>query len=523
MLDLTGENLTTYLLRELRDVVNRNPRFRNMGGDVFIQTSNMLAWGDVQVLISGIQASGNRLSPDYFMCTKHGHAILAKVEGKDGVFIDWVQEHERQTDANFNLTYPIPGIYYLNVDAVNEATREVSLTMETYRWSSSSKGPALGSKIALKSGIDAGDVTPLTPDVELQQIGSELFLKTFTDVTPLRLQTSVELTPMVDFWYERPVTVTLTEATAGGTEALELPGNDLQGVRFYDNNGYELREGVDFVYASPTSIRLGPYSPPGHKVFLDYVEKADPAVALAVHPENRLDLGPITPDQTLAQGQVQLRSSYGDVYSESDLFIDPAGGLWLKPLLRRGETVTWDIRIDAGQSEIVAKKLASNFNIIPGLSIGMGDMVNVGDQCAILVSPDMTETYEVYGSKENISFDIYVKANDRLTASDISTLIRSHLLVHGRASMEANGLSVFEVSKAPQQEPKGNGGVSVATTIALSVSAAADWELYVPLTVRIGHFEIEVGQNTSHWLPKSPEILPRLVSFGQPMFVNSYR
>lgn len=524
MLDLTGENLTTYLLREIRDVVNRNPRFRNMGGDVFIQTSNMLAWGDIQVLIGGISASGNRLSPDYFMCTKHGHAILAKLEGKDGVFIDWVQEYRKQTDSNYNLTYPIPGVYYFEVSSVDEATREVGLTVETYHWRSGSLPVAVGSTVFLREGLNASTVTPVDPEVSLTPNGGTLRLNTFTAEMPLRLESAGNpLTPLVDYWYERSATVTLLEATSGGTERVELPGPYLKDMVLIDQNGYELREGVDFTLTSLSTLQLGPYTPPGHKLILTYTQKVNPTSALAVHPENQLPVPALSADHTLAPGQVQIRTTGGNVLTETDIHVDPSGLLWIKPLLQKGETGTWDLRISAGQNEMIGKKMASNTHLIPGLSIGIGDMVAIGDQCAVLVSPDMTETYEVYGSKENISFDITVKANDRMTASEIASMIRSHLLIYGRDAFESNGLSIFEVSKSPGYEPKGVGGVSVSTTSTLQVSAAADWEVHVPLTVRIGHMEINAETESNSWIPKNPKPLPRLVNFGHSTFVSSYR
>ena len=527
MLDLTGENLSTYLLRELRDIVNRNPRFRNMGGDVFVQANNMVQWGDLQVQISGITTSGNRLSPDYFMCTQHGHTVMAKLENKDGVFIEWVQENEVKTDETHTLTYPEPGVYYLNVDSVDEGTRDVSLTLQTYKWASGTSDYAVGSGIFFSPTINPDEVVVTDPSISYVHAGGAIYITSYTTQQPVALHNGAgPLSPNYDYWYIRQVPYVLTEATLTGYQDLTLPVTGYFALSITDQDGYELRDGIDFKFVAVDKIRLGEWTPPGSKLTATFTVKADPTTTLVMLPENMLPMTPLGPGETLTTGQVFIRSTFGPVYSESDLVIAGDGSLWLKNLLQRGERVIWEARVNAGQAVVPAKKLAINKNIIPGLSVAIGDMVNVDDQCVIMVSPDTTETYEVFGSKENISFDIRVKANDRLTASDIATMIRSHLLVRDRNEMEANGLTVFEVTKSSLTEQKDQSGVSPTTTYTLSVSAAADWELYVPLITRIGYLDIVVEDPTANvWsmdFPGKPTILPRLSALGGSQFLPYY-
>src|SRR5277367_5631295 len=128
MIDLTGASLVAYLLRIIRDVAGRHPRYRKALGEVTFSTgtprtpSNLIQFGDVQVIIKEVSGEGNALSPDYFMNTQHGRAILAKVEDKEGLFIEFV----REIDPGYNVLDP--GVYYMNVDNVEEQTREVLLT-----------------------------------------------------------------------------------------------------------------------------------------------------------------------------------------------------------------------------------------------------------------------------------------------------------------------------------------------------------------------------------------------------------
>ena len=91
--------------------------------------------------------------------------------------------------------------------------------------------------------------------------------------------------------------------------------------------------------------------------------------------------------------------------------------------------------------------------------------------------------------------------------------------------MEANGLTIFEISRASMTEPKDMSGVTPSTTFTLTVSAAADWEYYLPLITRIGYFTIQIGGPTDGFttdFPGKPEVLPRLTALGSALFVPYY-
>lgn len=521
MLDLTGENLVTYLLREIKDIVSRNPRFRNLGGDAIIQTPNLIAWNDLQVEISTIQASGNRLSPDYFMCTQYGHAILAKLENKNGTFVEWVQElrNVEQNEAGV-MTYPEPGVYYLNVDSVNEATREVELTMDKYTWVNVKTEFGTGSKIYFAPSVAVNTVTPVDDSIQYTIRGNTMYILSYTTEQPIRLQTpSGELTPGTQYWYDAITQHVLTEATVTGLQDIDIPHTGLQAIS--DQNGFVLRDGIDYKWVAADRIRLGLSTPPGYKLTGTFIEKVNPTDSIVMSSENCLNFS-VGPEEALTEGQVSIRSTDGSIYTETDLTIAGDGSVWFNALIDKGEVRTGEVRVSAGQSTVTAKKLAQNPHIIPGLMVGIGDEVEVGDQVAILVSPDVTETYEVYGSKENVSFTINIRANDRLTASEIATSIRSTLLIKNRFNMESNGLTIFEISKSSAVEQKGQSGVATTTTYSLAATAAADWEMYVPLTTRIGYIDIEVQSAPALSWPNNPEILPRMSMMGRNQFVLNY-
>src|ERR1035437_9904558 len=111
-----------------RDVVERNPRFKQTLGEVTFPANAIMRWKDVWVSVTSVTTSGTRLSPDYFMCTQIGRAILAKVGDKDGQFIEWTRETDKTRQT------PTAGVYYLNVDFFDDQTRDLGLTVHKFRW-----------------------------------------------------------------------------------------------------------------------------------------------------------------------------------------------------------------------------------------------------------------------------------------------------------------------------------------------------------------------------------------------------
>ena len=144
MIDITHSNLVAFLKEELRVAVSKNPRFRKNFGDVQHAFGNTIHFsqGDVRVVVTNVSGQGTRLSPDYFLCTMMGRACAAKIEGKEGAFIEWTKELDPDG------TSVVPGFYYFNVASVNEATGEVLFDFRFMRWEEHrSTTPAHGSLI----------------------------------------------------------------------------------------------------------------------------------------------------------------------------------------------------------------------------------------------------------------------------------------------------------------------------------------------------------------------------------------
>jgi hypothetical protein len=630
MIDLTGANLINYLMRVIRDIVDRNPRWKNTLGKVTFPANTIMRWGDVWVSITSVTTSGNRLSPAYFMCTQIGRAILAKVGDKDGQFIEWTREVD-PTNQN-----PPAGVYYLNVDFFDDKTRDLGLTVHKYRWVEGNLGQAAGTVVNFRPGIDLNTVsfsdsatsTPVvattynqstggfanlvTPTQELAITyndglsapawnatltyspgtvvteGGAAFVAagTSTGVAPntnpalwspysaLVPLAGQSLTPLTDFWYQRPLSAVIVEKTVSGSQLANIPSPYIS-LTLTDQDGYELRPSLDYVFQGPQWVVLSQYTPAGSTITANMVVKVNPVNAVGIMPENYLQVN-LGPNETLAPGQVFINTPAGSFTNPAP---QPDGSLLIPQLLQPGDFLRWEVRIDSGEVKAMAKKweinnlaqidpntityarvdaegnrlqqpITASFvqnadpseltnvvqtsagtpilvngqqkPILPGLRLAIGDNVVVGDQCAIIVSPGLTETYEVFGSKENLSFTLEVKANDLQTSSDLAEMIKRELLIMRRIDTEADGLTIFETNRSFTGQARDTSATAPTYINTVTVSAAADWKVYIPLVTRLTHFEIAETLVQTDFLGKL-QMAPRMKAFGSEIFIPSYK
>src|SRR5271157_3118068 len=502
MIDLTGANLASYLLRIVRTTVEKHPRFRAALGTVTFSSNVAIRWKDVEVIIKNIATQGTRLSPNYFMRTELGRALVAKVGDKDGQFIEWARETDRTRNT------PEPGIYYINVDFFDDQTRDLGLTVHKYKWREGSLSNAVGSQVFFRPGIvDPSSVPPGPLDlttltatdaatggpVQFVAFNSSFggFANLLTPVQTLRFafQNGTLLLPGVDYWYQRVQTSPVVTSTKGGSEVVEIP--NLSGTlppfvsfTLTDQTGYELRPGIDWNFYGAGWVQLSSQSPPGSTIYANILARLDPSLYDGTNPENNIQIG-LLPNETLAPGQITIQTSQGSFTTAT---LNPDGTMALPVLLQPGDYLRWSIRIDTGQSKASAKKWELNSFVIvdpstiaytvpasalsvpagepqpqavqssagtplldasgsqqyvfPGLVLAIGDRVVVGDQAAVIVTPDITETYEVFGSKENLSFTLEIKSNDLQTSSDLTEMLKDQLLISRRINTEADGLTV---------------------------------------------------------------------------------
>jgi hypothetical protein len=540
MLDLTGANLIGYLLRIIRDSVSRNPRFNNTLGQVTFQSNNFLKYGDTQITLRDISASGNRLSPDYFLCNQYGRALVAKVEGKEGTFIEWITETDK------TLVTPEAGVYYLNIDAVNEETNDIDITVEKYRWVQGHYTNAVGSLVYLRPGIDGTTLTAKDGAtgnaVAIEGSSNYVYLLVPTQTLELYDSNNNPLTPMTDYWYQRLVPEVIIQNTVGGAEVANILPPWVS-FTLVDQTGYQLRQGIDWNFFGLNFIQLSSSAPPGSTITANVIRKIDPSTTVGTNPENILQVG-VLPTESLAPGQVFIHTTENDYYNA---IVNADGTVTLPTLLKPGDWVRWEVRIASGQTTCRGKKFSLNgfydtyldksnvvqfvtdpttnlrTDTIPGLAIAIGDSVVVGDQAAIIVNPTTTETYDVYGSKENLNFTIDVRTNDLQTSSDLSELIKQQILIYRRENMEADGITIFEAPRSFRSAQRDSSGTAPTYTYSISVSAMADWKVFVPKVTRLVSFIITDTAGLPDFQGKL-QMAPRVQALGNTrfQFVQSY-
>jgi hypothetical protein len=626
MIDLTGANLVNYMLRMIRDIVDRNPRWKNSLGEVTFPANTVIKWRDAWVTITNVSTSGNRLSPNYFMCTQIGRAILAKVADKDGQFIEWTRE------VDPTQTTPPAGVYYINVDYFSDQTRDLGLTVHMYRWVEGKLKNATGTIVNFAPGIDVTTITlsdaatslPIQANLYNSSIGGFAYLITptqnlvatygvtasawdpnvgyasgaivsyggsewiagapntgmqpnfyptfWTPYSVLVPNAGQRLVPGVDYWYQRPQSAVIIQTTVSGTQLAEIPSPYVS-VTLTDQDGYTLRPGLDYTFQGPQWVILSPYTPPGSTITANMIVKVNPYTTVGIMPENYLQVG-LTGNETLAPNQVFIHTPEGNFTNPT---VQSDGSLLLPQLLQPGDWLRWEVRIDSGQMKARAKKWEINNltqvdpntitygrvnelgqvtqaltaaqiaggdpsslenviqtsagepllvngqqnPILAGLRLAIGDNVVVGDQCAIIVSPSLTETYEVFGSKENLTFTLEIKANDLQTASDLGEMIKRELLIMRRENTEADGLTIFEITRGYTGQARDASATASSYVYTLNVTASADWKVYIPLVTRLANLEItEIGAQTD-FLGKL-QMAPRMKAFGQEIFIPSY-
>jgi hypothetical protein len=513
--DLTGTAASAYLIRVCKDIVSRSQRFQKSLGDVSIATSNQITYGDVQILVKDVASDGSRQSPNYFMHTQTGRAILCQLADKEGAFFEWITEIDKTNQT------PASGVYNFNVDSVDERTREVVFTMQKYRWVQGSVSNATGSVIGVASGFDLSTLvvtdptTGDTPDFSI----SPGCINLLSPVGGIAIHTASgsALVPNTDYWVLRQTTTVLIQMTVFGSQTALIPSNYAT-VSLVDQTGYVLRPNIDWGFLSATTVELTSFTPSGATISIIGLAKLDPTVAAnLINPENTLSIT-IGPGETLVANQFFVTTQTGVPIAAT---VNPDGTITLPTLLAPGSNIRYEARVQELPVTIMGKKMATNRSIIPGLSIAIGDNVSVNDQCAILVSPFQTQTYEVFGAKENVSFTILVKANDPTTTSDLAELIKHQLLIYRRGEIEVDGLTILSIARSSTGQQRDSSGTAPSYSTSLAVSSMADWRVFIPLITRVTNFAITPIPTTD--FPGKVVPQPRYSCLQAGGFIPDYR
>lgn len=518
-------------------------------------TNNAVNFGDVQVVVKSVSSQGNRLSPDYFMCTQIGRVLVAKVQDREGSFIEWIQEVGNTASAY------TPGVYYISVDSIDDSTRIMGMTVGSFLWKQGQVTNAEGSQIIIRSDISTTGLvltdTSVSPNpLQFQTYPNSLMLLSPANTLTITTSAGVVLQPNVHYWYQRTQSIVLTSATAGGEQQLVVPVGYAD-FSLTDQDGYELQFGVDYTLGPNGNVILLPsWTPAGSSLTISGIVQLDPTTNSPVNPENFVAID-LQAGQSVATEQVIIYASSGDYNTITQL----TTGYTFPVLLTPGQGATWEVRVNCGQFKTFISKMSLNSiyqwvpqpagntsvpvitevldgetvnwvlkadsngnltNLIPGVKIAIGDQLTVNDQAAVIVNPSVCQTYELYGSKENVSFTLEVKANDSLTASEISELLKRELLMTRRTEMESDGVSIQEIARSSQGEQKDMSGRTSRYTYSLGVSALCDWKVYVPLVTRITNFDVTMTGYTNTDFVGKLSVPPRALLFGENRFLATY-
>jgi hypothetical protein len=516
--DLTGASLSGYMLKIIRDIVSRSNRFRSALGTVSVVSNNTIAWGDAQVIIKDVSADGMRLQADYFMCTQMGRSIVTKLADYESAFIEWAND----IDATGQLYDP--GVYRIGLDSVNEGTGDLDLIVQKFKWREGSVQDAEGTKIGFSPTIDVSSVAIIDPNgvSPLVVHRGPTYVYLVTPVSGLVVYDVFNnlLNPFTDYWVERITEEVIISSTVFGAQDASIPSG-YESISIINQAGHTLRKNIDYIVPTSTTIRVSDWTPAGQTLSIRGVKRLDPSIPTNIpNPENYFNVI-LGGNETLVPDQVFVSTSEG-----TGIQITPAadGSLSLPTWLLPGDYCRWEVHISTSPIPVKAKKNSINTNIIPGVWVAIGDNTKVGDQAAIIVSPVQTQTYEVYGSKDNVRFTIDVKANDPSTASEICELIKDNILIFRRIGMESDGLAIFEAARSSLSGQKDNSGVNPTFTYSLSVTGAADWRVFVPLITRMTSYEV-VAQPYTQYREFRGGITncPRYQSLGYGVFIPEYK
>ena len=504
-LDLTGGLIVSFLLDELRPVLGRHPRYRDNDGQTFQTFSNLIQYRDVSATIGNLRGTTTRLSPDLYLGTAWARALVAQTNGKPGTFIEWLQEID-PTQAT-----PVAGMYLLAVDQVDEQARQARFIYTHVRTLSGSVENADGTVIVVNPAIPLALVQPTDDTIQLTKAGTKMWLNHYTaSISLVRSDTSAALLPGVDWWLERTVTLPLG-TTRGGAQYLLRP-DGISSLALLNASGQVLSRGADWNYTGDGRLLLAPHTPAGQVYSARGLMRLDPRTNPLIHPENTLPIT-LAVDETLAAGTLAYCTPSGN-YTEADT-ITVGGSPVLQQLLTPGDDLRWEACTNIPQTYVSVGIGAMTTTLIPGLNLAVGRTLEVGDQCAILVHPNPAEAYQIYGGKDNLSFDLTIKSNDLTTSSELANLARGYLLVQGRDRMESAGITMFDSSYSYGGEQRDASGTAVSHSVVLSFNLAADWELYAPIITSISAVDInlEVTMGT---------VTPMVVAGARTPFIASY-
>ena len=174
-----------------------------------------------------------------------------------------------------------------------------------------------------------------------------------------------------------------------------------------------------------------------------------------------------------------------------DFDVDYATGeiTFLKPT-PAGSTIFADYRYKIEtQGPFQYKRESSDEEAIPGAILAFGDRIWQDDQLAVVVTPDRTETAEVYGGKFEINLELIVFSRDAEDREKLSDYIVAKTL-ESQNRLGFEGIELLDVSPSGESEEIYNETLDdYFYDSTVSLSYRVDWQIFVPMPIEI--FRVE--------------------------------
>ena len=122
---------------------------------------------------------------------------------------------------------------------------------------------------------------------------------------------------------------------------------------------------------------------------------------------------------------------------------------------------------------------------LPGVVLAFGKRSADNQRVAVVVYSDRVDAAQVYGGKNEVSFDLDVIARDPTQMEEISDLVQMYLLKR-KSLLEFEGIELLDVSMGGEgEEVADETGENFFYQASMSVQLRADWEFHIPLPLTI--------------------------------------
>lgn len=114
------EAVKRRFLLELRNFWSYHPKYKDLPDNI-VGKYSFSEMPNHAIILKSVSASHVQLSADNFMGTKVSYVQLVRVDDKPGLSVEWVREDSLAIQKNDGRFPSPPGIYYLSVEALDEA------------------------------------------------------------------------------------------------------------------------------------------------------------------------------------------------------------------------------------------------------------------------------------------------------------------------------------------------------------------------------------------------------------------